>query len=110
LTALAGIITRSSGLAIMFSFIVLITSSPLENREKTLFLLWNNEIYHRILDIIYYILPQLSAMLSNSSRLIGETVIQRQSGDFTIFPFISSLASASVFYGISIWYFKRQDY
>ena len=62
LTALAGIITRSSGLAIMFSFIVLITSSPLENREKTLFLLWNNEIYHRILDTIYYILDRKSVV------------------------------------------------
>lgn len=105
-----GLITRSTGFTILISFCFLFISWGLDAREHGLYLLWNNIVYHRLLDALYYLTPQLNAMLENSSRVIIKTALFPGMLDFTIMPFLCSLGSAVLMYALSIWYFSRQDF
>jgi ABC-type transport system involved in multi-copper enzyme maturation permease subunit len=110
IVAIAGLITRSAGFSILITFSFALISSVLETREKFLYLLWDNNIYHRILDVFYYLTPQLNAMLENSSRVISNNLLIFNPVEFTFMPFLYSLLSASLLYGLSIWYFSRRDF
>jgi len=93
-------------LGLFFSFI----SIGLEAREKGLYKLWNNTLYHRALDVIYYVTPQLDGMLGNASRLVGQMPFSPEPVVFNPAPFFYSLGSAALFYGLSIYYFSLQDF
>ncbi len=112
--ALTALISRSTGFAIMLGFVFSLFSSALEYRENTLYALWDNVIYHRTLDAVYYGTPQVSAMLDNAARLIGQLprpgALDLAPSEFTILPFVFSLLSASAIYALTAWYFSRQDY
>ena len=105
-----GLIIRSSGGTIMLSFAFAIISWGLEVRENGLYRIWDNVVYRRILDALYYLTPQLNGMLENSSRVIGKNPFIPGMPDFTYAPFICSFFSATLLYLLSIWYFSRQDY
>ncbi len=107
---LVGIITRSSGFTVMLALGYTVISWGLEIRQHGLYLLWNNDVYHRVLDALYYLLPQLSAMLTNSSRLVGAVPFANDTSTFSIIPFVWSFGSAALLYAGSVWYFTRQDY
>jgi ABC-type transport system involved in multi-copper enzyme maturation permease subunit len=110
IVTIAGLITRSAGFSIMLTFAFTIISWGLELREKGLYILWNNTVYHRFLDGLYYLLPQFDAMLDNSTRIIGKNPFIPGSPDFTFMPFVYSFFSTCLLYVLSIWYFSRQDY
>jgi ABC-type transport system involved in multi-copper enzyme maturation permease subunit len=107
---IAGLITRSAGFSILIAFSFALISTGLELRERFFYLLWDNTIYHRLLDTLYYLTPQLNAMLENSSRVIGNNILALNQAEFTFMPFLYSFFSASLLYGLSIWYFSRRDY
>jgi ABC-type transport system involved in multi-copper enzyme maturation permease subunit len=107
---IVGLITRSSGISIMLAFAFSIISWGLELREKGLYRLWDNAVYHRLLDALYYLTPQLNAMLENSSRVIGKNPFIPSPAEFTFMPYLYSFFSTSLLYGLSVWYFSRQDY
>jgi ABC-type transport system involved in multi-copper enzyme maturation permease subunit len=107
---IVGLITRSAGFSIMLSFIFTLISWGLEVRESGLYRLWDNIVYHRLLDALYYLTPQLNAMLENSTRVIGKLPYIPNAPDFTFTPFIYSFFSTCLLYFLSIWYFSRQDY
>jgi ABC-type transport system involved in multi-copper enzyme maturation permease subunit len=114
--ALAGIMTKSGGFAIMFGFVYTFFSGALQMREMTLYHWWNNVIYHRTLDAFYYLTPQLSDMLDKASLIIGKFPFGRSpvqevtASGFDIMPFVYSLLSAALLYGLAAFYFSRQDY
>ena len=108
--AIVGLITRSTGFSILLAFLFSIISWGLEKREQGLFVIWDNSIYHRLLDGLYYLTPQLSAMLENSTRIVGEMPLMQQSVEFTIIPFVYSLLATSLLYFLAVLYFSRQDY
>ena len=107
---IVGLITRSTGFSIMLAFAFSIISWGLELREKGLYRLWDNAVYHRLLDALYYLTPQLNAMLENSSRVIGKNPFIPSPAEFTFMPYLYSFFSTSLLYGLSVWYFSRQDY
>ena len=107
---IVGLITRSTGTSIMLAFAFSIISWGLELRENGLYRLWDNVFYHRLLDALYYLTPQLNAMLENSSRAIGKNPIVPYPAEFTLMPYLYSFFSTSLLYGLSVWYFSRQDY
>jgi len=107
---LSGLITRSTGFTIMVTFVFTIISWGLEVREKGLYHLWDNVVYHRFLDAIYYLTPQFNAMLDNSTRIIGKNPFVPAAPEFTFAPFIYSFFSMALLYGAAVLYFKRQDY
>jgi len=108
--AIVGLITRSTGFSILLAFLFSIISWGLEKREQGLYVIWDNSIYHRLLDGLYYLTPQLSAMLENSTRIVGEMPLMQQSVEFTIIPFVYSLLATSLLYFLAVLYFSRQDY
>lgn len=107
---IVGLITRSAGFSIMLAFVFSIISWGLEVRENGLYRLWDNVVYHRLLDAFYYLTPQLNAMLDNSTRVIGKLPYIPNAPDFTFMPFIYSFFSTCLLYFLSIWYFSRQDF
>jgi ABC-type transport system involved in multi-copper enzyme maturation permease subunit len=112
--AFTALLSRSTGFSIMLAFIFSFFSSALEHRERMLYILWDNSIFHRTLDAVYYGTPQMSAMLDSASRLIGELPrpgsIDHVPPGFAVEPFLFSLLSASAIYALTAWYFSRQDY
>ncbi len=110
IVTIVGLITRSSGFSIMLAFVFSIISWGLEVRENGLYRLWDNVVYHRLLDAIYYLTPQLNAMLENSTRVIGKLSYVSNPPNFTFMPFIYSFFSSCLIYFLSIWYFSRQDF
>jgi ABC-type transport system involved in multi-copper enzyme maturation permease subunit len=107
---ITGLITKSAGFSIMLTFAFTIISWGLELREKGLYLLWDNAVYRRFLDALYYLTPQFDAMLDNSTRVIGKNPFIPNSPEFTFTPFLFSFISSCFLYGLSVWYFSRQDY
>ncbi|MFZ1978547.1 MAG: ABC transporter permease subunit [Bacteroidota bacterium] len=107
---IVGLITRSTGFTVLISFCFLFISWGLEVREHGLYLLWNNTAYHRLLDALYYLTPQLNAMLENSSRVIIKAAFFPGIANFTIMPYLYSLGSAVLLYALSVWYFSRRDF
>jgi len=113
LVAFTAVISRSTGFAIMLAFVFSFFSGALEMREMALYTLWDNVIYHRVLDALYYGTPQVTAMMSNAARFIGAmptSPMATGAADFSPMPFLYSFLSASLFYGAGSWYFSRQDY
>jgi len=112
---IAGIVTQSTGVAIILGFSFSILSGMLETREALLFKVWDNAIYHRTLDLLYYVTPQLDAMSKSAGTIIGKYPISRNllvkvPETFDILPFLYSTLSAGAFYVLAILYFKRKDY
>jgi ABC-type transport system involved in multi-copper enzyme maturation permease subunit len=106
--AFFGIVSQSTGLAVMLGFALQLFSGALEMRETVMFRLWDNVVYHRFLDVLYYLTPQLSAMSKNAATLIG--TLPRQSASFDIMPFVYSAFSSSLFCAASIRIFMKKDY
>lgn len=109
---ITALISRSSGIAIMLSFVYWMYSGIMETREMLLYRLWDNDIYHRVLDGLYYATPQLSGMIRSAAQLIG-TFPMRQGmtvTEFSFLPYVYSLFSASLLYALAARYFSRQDY
>ena len=107
---LVGLITRSASFSIILAFFFSLVSWGLEARENGLYRLWDNVVYRRFLDALYYLTPQLNAMLENSTRVIGKLPYLSNAPDFTFMPFIYSFFSTCLLYFLSIWYFSRQDF
>lgn len=107
---IVGLITRSAGFSIMLAFVFSIVSWGLEVRENGLYRLWDNVVYHRLLDALYYLTPQLNAMLDNSTRVIGKLPYIPNAPDFTFMPFVYSFFSTCLLYIFSIWYFSKRDF
>jgi ABC-type transport system involved in multi-copper enzyme maturation permease subunit len=110
IVAVIGLITRSTALTVMLSIVFVIISGGLEVRVNGMYLLWDNVFYHRILDALYYLTPQLSAMIDNSTKIITKIQTTPGATEFTITPFIYSFFSTTLLYLLSIWYFYRRDY
>lgn len=107
---IVGLITRSEGFSIMLAMVFSIVSWGLELREKGLYRLWDNGFYHRLLDALYYLTPQLNAMLENSTRVVGKLPYMPGPPEFTFMPFIYSFFSTCFLYYLAVIYFSRQDY
>jgi ABC-type transport system involved in multi-copper enzyme maturation permease subunit len=112
--ALVSLLSNSTGFSIMFALIFWFFSSALHIRELVLYTWWDNLVYHRILDILYYATPQVSAMLESATRLIGPDLMRRPAAlaqeGFDPLPFLYSLLSSSMLYAIASWRFFRKDY
>ncbi len=110
IVAFVGVWTKNAIFSIIFGFFFSFTSIGLEGREKGLYHIWDNAIYHRALDALYYLTPQLDGMLSNAGLLVGKMPFSQEPASFSAAPFLYSLASGTLFYCLSIYFFSKQDY
>ena len=102
--------SRNTVLSIVFGLFFAFISMGLETRETGLYLLWDNLIYHRMLDAFYYVTPQLDGMLGYAGSLIGRMPMAKNFAEFRIAPYLYSLGSSVLFYGLSIYYFSKRDF
>jgi hypothetical protein len=102
--------TRNTILAIVMGLMFSFASIGLESREQGLYRLWDNAVFHRVLDALYYVTPQLDGMLTNAGALIGHLPMAPEPVSFHVAPYLYSALSATLFYALSITYFSKQDF
>ncbi len=102
--------TRNSILSIAFGLFFSFTSIGLESRQIGLYSIWNNVVYHRFLDVLYYLTPQLDGMLSNAARFMGEMPLTPIQVPFSWLPYLCSLGSSILFFSLSAYYFSTRDF
>ena len=110
IVSLIGIVTKSGTLSIVFGLIFMFVSSGLEHRTTGLFSIWNNQLYHKTLDVVYYLTPQLDGMLRNAASLIGQSPRANEPNVFSVLPFVFSTATATLYYALSALYFSKHDF
>jgi hypothetical protein len=99
-----GVSSRNSGISIIGAFLYLfLISGVLYHRETTLYHLSENLLYRGILDGLYYILPQLSAMEDGIKQQIIHQNIDWK-------PFVQSVLSSVVFFAGSVVMLRRKDF
>lgn len=104
LIILIGILTRSSALSIMISYLVILILSPLlAMRNKNDFLI-NNQFVEWISDGLYYIVPKTSELSSITNSLILNKSIDSYQ------PIISSLLFMILTLALTIIIFSKKDY
>jgi ABC-type transport system involved in multi-copper enzyme maturation permease subunit len=99
-----GVTSRNMAIPIIGAFLYLFIIGPiLENREHTLYLISGNEVYRSMIDAVYWVLPQLSAMQDAIKRSITG-----QPGGWV--AFLQSFLSASAILGWGAWIFQNRDF
>ena len=100
-----GVASRNMAISIIGGFLYLfVISGALYHRERLLYLVSDNSLYRGIVDGLYYLLPQLSAMQDN----IIKQQITQQTMDWK--PFVQSLLSSAVIFGGGIIILRRKDF
>lgn len=96
--------TRSTAATIILTYLYLfILGGILQNREYSLYLISENTIYRTIVDGIYYLFPQISAMQENAAKQIMGLEMDWK-------PFLQSFLSGSVFLLAAAVILKRRDF
>lgn len=99
-----GVLFRNAAIPIIGAFIYLmIIDNQLDNREFILYMLSDSAIYHRILDGLYYIFPQISGMQRGLANQIQHTPVEWKS-------FLQALLSSTAFFGASAYVMRRKDF
>ncbi len=103
-TTLFGALTRSTVIAIIVTFLFqFVLVSLLENRESILFPLGSSPVYRGLVDSLYYIFPQTSAIQQAIARfIVGEPLAWK--------PFATCAASTAVWYTGAWWILERSEF
>lgn len=104
LMILTGILTRSSVLAMMLTYLIFFIFSPLLLARENIYILLDNKFIEYILDGLYYLVPKTSELGSMTANLAAGGSI----GSFQ--PIISSFLFMILSLGLSIFIFNKKDY
>ncbi|MCK9212285.1 MAG: ABC transporter permease subunit [Ignavibacteriaceae bacterium] len=101
---LFGVLTRSSGISMMFAYLLMFVSPLLASREKFFFFLQGKETLKTIIDGFYYVLPKLSEIQNIPKMLaLNEGKIEPQ-------ILISSFLFLLVVGYLGFYLFEKEDY
>jgi ABC-type transport system involved in multi-copper enzyme maturation permease subunit len=104
LVAFVGTWTRSTAASIILTYLYLfIIGGILHNREVSVYLLSENTVYRTVVDGLYYLFPQISAMQENAAKQIVGLETDWK-------PFLQSFLSGSVFLLAAAVILKRRDF
>lgn len=96
--------TRSTAATIILTYLYLfILGEVLQNREFSLYLISENTVYRAIIDGVYYLFPQISAMRENAAKQIMGLEMDWK-------PFLQSFLSGGVFLLAAAVILKRRDF
>ncbi len=102
--SLLGVLTRNTAIAVIGAFLYLIVvASGLYHRETLLFLFSDNSIYRGGLDLLYYILPQTSALQDAVQQHIVQQTIDWK-------PFAQSFLSSAGIFLLGAFFLHRKDF
>lgn len=101
---LLGIITRSSMLPMVISYLTFFVFSPILSSRETIFTFIDNKIINGILSILYYLIPQTSDLSSiNTDLAVGNDIT-------SIIPIFTSIGYIILIISLSIFIFRKKDY
>ena len=101
---LVGILTQSSVLAMMLSYIIFFVLSPVLVARDTISVFLDSKITEIIMDVLYYIIPKTSELGSLTTELaIGYGIYEYQ-------PILTTLAFTILVLYTSIIIFSKKDY
>ncbi|MCB9209079.1 MAG: ABC transporter permease subunit [Ignavibacteriales bacterium] len=104
LIILVGILTQSSILAMMLSYIIFFVLSPILTARDTISTFLNSSLMEWIMDILYYIIPKTSELGSLTTELaMGYGIDEYQ-------PILSTFIFLVLVLYISIIIFSKKDY
>lgn len=104
LIILIGILSQSSILAMMLTYLIFFILSPILNMREQILLLSDNKVLEIILDILYYIVPKTSELGSITSDLaVGGSLYDYQ-------PIFTSAIFLILTLALSIIIFSKKDY
>jgi ABC-type transport system involved in multi-copper enzyme maturation permease subunit len=104
LVILIGILTRSSALSIMVSYLVILILSPLLAARDRISFLIDNPVAEAFTDGLYYIVPKTSELGSITNNLVLQKSIESYQ------PLISSLLFMILTLALTIIIFSKKDY
>ncbi|MCF6270900.1 MAG: ABC transporter permease [Melioribacteraceae bacterium] len=101
---LLGIITRSSMLPMVISYLTFFIFSPILSSRDTIFAFVDNKIVSGIFSLLYYLVPQTSDLSSiNTDLAVGNYIS-------SALPLFTSTAYIILIIGLSIFIFRKKDY
>lgn len=104
LIILIGILTQSSILAMMLSYLIFFVLSPILTARDTISVFLNSSIMETFMDILYYIIPKTSELGTLTTELaLGYGIDEYQ-------PIISTFIFTILVLYISIIIFSKKDY
>jgi ABC-2 type transport system permease protein len=98
-----GVVLRNSALTIMLTYILFGLSSVLLLRDQ-IYAFLSSKIWGYLLDGIFYTLPRISEMITQSSYVFMEEK------PFDFIPFLNSLGVGIIIYAFAIYLFKKKDF
>lgn len=101
---LLGIVTRSSLLAMMVSYMIFFILSPILEARENLYTFIESKFIQTILDVLYYIIPQTSDLGRITSDLAASGEL------FDSQPIFISIVFIILNLGLSIFIFSKKDY
>lgn len=101
---LIGVVTRSSVLAMMLSYLIFIVFSPLLAARENIYMLIENKIAQFVIDAIYYIIPKTTELGS----IMADVATGYGIDDFQ--PIITSFLFIILTIYLSITIFSKKDY
>ncbi len=104
LMILLGIVSRSSVLAMMISYLVFLILSPILSAKDTIATFLNSEIFTAIMTFLYYVVPQTSDLGSILNTIALGSPIESYSPIFVSLAFIIAAIEFSIFV------FSKKDY
>lgn len=100
-----GLLTQSSALGMIISYILVVVVIPvLANRQTTLFQLIHSDFWQSVITGLYNALPQADAIHNISVKLI----VNKPIGD--LYSLGSAAVFALVFFALSAWTFHRKEF
>ncbi|MCK5740993.1 MAG: ABC transporter permease subunit, partial [Chlorobi bacterium] len=104
LITLTGILTKSSVLPTIISFLIIIIVNPMLGSRESIYQLTDSVIVKGILETLYYIMPQAQKIIGIlQSSILGKTNL-----DFT--PILTTGALLIAYLGLSYFVFKKKDF
>ncbi len=101
---LLGIITRSSMLPMVISYLIFFVFSPILAARDSIFAFVDNEIIRGIFSLLYYLVPQTSDLSTiNTDLAVGNYIS-------SFIPILTSIAYIILIISLSIFIFRKKDY
>ncbi len=98
-----GVVFRNTAIPIIGCFIYLVVIANVLESRATVFAFTDNKILHNILDGLYYIFPQISAMQKAlTNQIMHETMDWK--------PFVQGLLSSTLWFGGAAALMQRKDF
>lgn len=103
LMTLIAVLTKSSVLPMIISFLIIIVVNPILNTRENLYGLFDNSIFEYMLDGLYYLIPQSTDIVKISQdSILGAEII--------ITPIFTTACLLIVYFSLSIYFFKKKDF